>query len=200
MWNEMFDVYVQDKHNLGLESWFNEHNPWALQSIAARMLEAIRKEYWNPSDDVKIALAEIYQKSIEEHGITCCHHTCGNPFMDDYVSGILSAPMEAESSEVEQSSQRYSSGGGGGRRTEEEKGLANETAEVSGVSKMGEELEKPPEETGESAEKIKTGRVMKEEEPAATLPISGAPLMGLIAVVMILFFVGTGFWLKARRG
>jgi len=35
---------------------------------------------------------------------------------------------------------------------------------------------------------------------AAALPISGAPLMGLIAVIMILFFVGTGFWLKARKG
>jgi cobalamin biosynthesis Mg chelatase CobN len=200
MWNEMYDVYVKDKYDMGLEDWFNENNPYALQSITARMLEAVRKGYWDSSEEVKSDLADAYQKSVDEYGVTCCGHTCGNPFINDYVSGILSAPMEAESSEVEQSSQRYSSGGGGGRRTEEEKGLANETAEVSGVSKMGEELEKPPEETGESAEKIKTGRVMKEEEPAATLPISGAPLMGLIAVLMILFFVGTGFWLKARKG
>jgi hypothetical protein len=41
--------------------------------------------------------------------------------------------------------------------------------------------------------------VMKEEELASTLPVSGAPLMGLIAM-MILSFAGTGFWLKARRG
>jgi cobaltochelatase CobN len=200
MWSEVFEVYVQDKYDMGLEDWFNGNNPYAQQSITARMLEAIRKEYWNPSDDVKTALAEAYTKSVEEYGITCCGHTCGNPFINDYVSGILSAPMEAESSEVEQSTQRSSSGGGGGRRTEEEKGLTNETAEVSGVSKMGEELKKPPEETGETAEKVKKGRVMKEEEPASTLPISGAPLMGLIAVVMILFFVGTGFWLKSRKG
>ena len=199
MWNEVFEVYVQDKYDMGLEDWFNENNPYAQQSITARMLEAIRKEYWNPSDEVKTALAETYTKSVEEYGITCCGHTCGNPFINDYVSGILSAPMEAESSEVEQSTQRYSSGGGGGSRTEEEKGVANETAEVSGVSKVGEELKKPPEETGETAEKIKTGRVMKEEEPASAIPISGAPLIGLIAVIAILVFVGIGFWMKARK-
>jgi cobaltochelatase CobN len=199
MWSEVFEVYVQDKYDMGLEDWFNENNPYAQQSITARMLEAIRKEYWNPSDDVKRAITEAYTKSVEEYGITCCGHTCGNPFINDYVSGILSAPMEAESSEVEQSTQRYSSGGGGGSRTEEEKGLANETAEVSGVSKVGEELKKPPEETGESAEKVKKGRVMKEEEPASAIPISGAPLMGLIAVIAILVFVGIGFWLKARK-
>jgi cobaltochelatase CobN len=200
MWNEVFEVYVQDKYDMGLEDWFNENNPYALQSATARMLEAIRKDYWDPSDDVRNALADAYQKSVDEYGITCCGHTCGNPFINDYVSGILSAPMEAESSEVEQSTQRSSSGGGGGRRTEEEKGLTNETAEVSGVSKVGEELKKPPEETGETAEKIKKGRVMEEEEPASAIPISGAPLMGLIAVVMILVFVGIGFWLKARKG
>ena len=199
MWGEMYDVYVQDKYDMGLEGWFNENNPYALQSITARMLEAIRKGYWYPSDDVKTALAETYQKSVEEYGVTCCGHTCGNPFINDYVSGILSAPIEAEPQGEEQSTQISRRSGGGGRRVEEEKGLANETAEVSGVSKAGEELKKPPEETGETAEKVKKGRVMKEEEPASTLPISGAPLMGLIVVIVILVFVGVGFWIKARK-
>ncbi|MCK4733950.1 MAG: cobaltochelatase subunit CobN, partial [Methanophagales archaeon] len=199
MWGEMYDVYVQDKYDMGLEGWFNENNPWALQAMTARMLEAIRKGYWDPSDEVKTALAETYQKSVEEYGVTCCGHTCGNPFINDYVSGILSAPIEAEPQGEEPSTQISRRGGGGGRRTEEEKGLANETAEVSGVSKVGEELKKPPEETGETAEKVKKGRVMKEEEPASALPISGAPLMGLIVVIAILVFVGVGFWLKRRK-
>ena len=199
MWSEMYDVYVQDKYEMGLEGWFNENNPWARQSIAARMIEAIRKDYWNPLDEVKETLAEEYQKSVEDYGITCCGHTCGNPFINDYVSGILSAPVEAAPSDEEQSTQITRRSGGGGRRTVEETGLVNETAEVSGVSKAGEEFKKPPEETGETAEKVKKGRVMKEEEPAATLPISGAPLMGLIAVFLILVFVGIGFWLKTRK-
>ena len=199
MWNEMYEVYITDKHDLGLEKWFNENNPWAVQSITARMLEAVRKGYWDPSDEVKTVLAETYQKSVEEYGITCCHHTCGNPFLDSYMEGIVSAPMEAEPQGEEPSTQISRRSGGGGRRTEEEKGLTNETAEVSGVSKVGEELKKPPEETGEPAEKVKKGKVMKEEEPASTLPISGAPLMGLIVVISILVFVGVGFWLKRRK-
>ncbi|MFZ2071898.1 MAG: cobaltochelatase subunit CobN [Halobacteriota archaeon] len=201
MWNEVFEVYIQDKYDMGLKDWFNENNPYAEQSITARMLEAIRKEYWNPSADVKTALAETYQKSVEDYGITCCGHTCANPFINDYVSGLLPASMEPAEPQGEEPSTKISRrGGGGSHRTEEEIGLVNETAELSGVSKAGEEFKKPPEETGgETAEKVKKGRVMKEEEPASTLPISGAPLMGLIVVIVMLVFVGVGFWLKARK-
>ncbi|MFZ2071899.1 MAG: cobaltochelatase subunit CobN [Halobacteriota archaeon] len=199
MWNEIYNTIIQDKYNLGLKDAFDKDSPHAYQSIVARMLEATRKEYWNPSDDVKTALAETYQKSVDEYGVTCCGHTCGNPFINDYVSGILSAPVKAAPSGEEQSTQISRRGGGGGRRIEEEIGLVNETAELSGVSKVGEEFKKPPEETGETAEKVKKGRVMKEEEPASTLPVSGAPLMGLIVVIVMLVFVGVGFWLKARK-
>ncbi|MCK4733315.1 MAG: cobaltochelatase subunit CobN, partial [Methanophagales archaeon] len=202
MWNEVFEVYVQDKYDMGLENWFNKNNPYALQSITARMIEAIRKGYWNPSDEMKTALAETYTKSVEEYGITCCGHTCANPNLKDKnTAGILSmlGVEPTEQTEEESTTQNPPRHGGGGRRTEEEKGLANETAEVSGVSKVGEELKKPPEETGETAEKVKKGRVMEEEEPASTLPISGAPLMGLIVVIVILVFVGIGFWIKARK-
>jgi len=92
MWNEAYDVYVRDKYDLGLAEWFNESNPYAYQAITARMLEAARKEYWNPPEEVKQALAEEYQKSVDEYGVACCHHTCGNPFLDEYREGILSAP------------------------------------------------------------------------------------------------------------
>jgi cobalamin biosynthesis Mg chelatase CobN len=109
------------------------------------------------------------------------------------MQGIVSASALVQS--TEQST--YSSGGGGswsrkttetetGEETEEEtetepdKGVINAT-ETTGVSKTGEELKKPPEVTSE-----KRGKVMKEEKPAEeaspAFPISGAPLMGIIAV------------------
>ena len=197
MWNEMYSIYVQDKYDLGLQDWFDESNPWAQQSITARMLEAIRKGYWDPSEDVKTNLAELYQKSVEEHGVTCCHHTCGNPLFQDYQQGIVSASVLEQSTEQ---STYYSGGGGGSRRSTEteaepDEGVINAT-ETTGVSKTGEELKKPPEVTSE-----KRGKVMKEEKlvESSAFAVSGAPLMGIIAVIVVLVLIGSGLGYKRRR-
>ena len=45
-WQEMVDVYVRDKHQLGLKKWFEAHNPHALAQNIERMLEAARQSYW----------------------------------------------------------------------------------------------------------------------------------------------------------
>ena len=195
MWNEMYSIYVQDKYDLGLQDWFDENNPWAQQSITARMLEAIRKGYWDPSEDVKTNLAELYQKSVEEYGVTCCHHTCGNPLFQDYQQGIVSASAPEHSTEQ---STYYSGGGGGTRRsaeTEPDEGVINAT-ETTGVSKTGKELKKPPEKTSE-----KRGKVMKEEKlvESSAFAVSGAPLMGIIAVIVVLVLIGIGLGLKRRK-
>ncbi|MDI6886173.1 MAG: cobaltochelatase subunit CobN [archaeon] len=194
MWNQVYEVYVQDKYNLGLEGFFDSNNPYALQSITARMLEAIRKGYWNPSEDVKTTLAETYQQSVEEYGVTCCHHTCANLRLQDYMQGILSVPEQPPEQ------QTYFRGGGARLVETEEKigeGVTNMT-EVTGVSKIGEELKKPPEEASG-----KKGKVMKEEKPvekpSPAFPISGAPLMGIIAVIVILSFIYAGYRLGGRK-
>jgi cobaltochelatase CobN len=41
-WQEFMDVYVRDKHKLGLKTWFEQHNPHALAQSIERMLEAAR--------------------------------------------------------------------------------------------------------------------------------------------------------------
>ena len=45
-WQEMADVYVRDKHQLGLRQWFERNNPHALAQTMERMLEAARQGYW----------------------------------------------------------------------------------------------------------------------------------------------------------
>ncbi len=201
-WNEVYEVYSQDKYDLGLKDWFDKNSPWAEQTVMARMLEAIRKEYWTPSDEVKIALAEEYQQSIEKFGPCCCIVCCGIPQLDEYVQGIISAAQPPEEETTPEEPTYYRRGGGGRARVLPEEPISevvtNETM-ASGVGITGEAIEKPPAETGETAEEVKKGKVMKEEKPAPAPPISGAPLMGLIAVLVIMVFVGIGFWLKRRR-
>lgn len=49
-WQEMVDVYVRDKHKLGLTKWFEQQNPHALAQTMERMLEAARQGYWQADD------------------------------------------------------------------------------------------------------------------------------------------------------
>jgi len=97
MWNEMYEVYIEDKYDLGLDEWFDDENPWAHQSITAKILEATRKSdgegnlYWDASDEIIRNLVKEYVESVAENGAACCHHTCGNPSLDEFVSGIISA-------------------------------------------------------------------------------------------------------------
>jgi len=37
-----------------------------------------------------------YLESVVENGVTCCHHTCGNPLLDEYVQGLLSVAGVSE--------------------------------------------------------------------------------------------------------
>ena len=202
-WNEVYEVYVQDKYDLGLKDWFDENSPWAQQTMMARMLEATRKEYWTPSDEVKTALAEEYQQSVEEFGPCCCKVCCGIEELKTYVQEIISATQPPEEEAPPREPTYYRRGGGGRARVVSEEpiseGVTNETV-VSGVGRTGEAIERPPSETGETAEEVKKGKVMKEEKTAPAPPISVAPLlMGLIAVLVIMVFVGIGFWIKRRR-
>jgi cobaltochelatase CobN len=85
MWNETFDVYVNDKHQLGMKEFFERASPYALQDIAARMLETVRKEYWQASDEVRARLLQEYLDSVARHGLSCSETTCGNPSLTRYV-------------------------------------------------------------------------------------------------------------------
>ena len=91
-WEQTYDVYVEDKYGLEMKDFFNRANPWAYQSIAARMLESIRKGYWKADKKIKVKLSVDYAMSVVEKGIACCHHTCNNPILNQMVVNIISLP------------------------------------------------------------------------------------------------------------
>ncbi|AKB34938.1 CobN-like chelatase BtuS for metalloporphyrine salvage [Methanosarcina siciliae C2J] len=93
VWEQVYETYVNDP---SMKDWFKQNNPDAYQSITARMLEAVRHGYWEPSDEIIESLATAYEESVAENGATCCHHTCGNPLLDKFVSGIVSVPGYSE--------------------------------------------------------------------------------------------------------
>ncbi len=85
MWQQSFEVYVQDKHNLGMEEFFDNNSPFAFQDMSARMLETVRKEYWDADRETLTELLESYVESVKKHGISCTEVSCGNPRLMEYV-------------------------------------------------------------------------------------------------------------------
>lgn len=59
-WQEFVDVYVRDKHQLGLKNWFEKNNPHALAQTMEKMLEMARHGYWQADAKTVAELKERY--------------------------------------------------------------------------------------------------------------------------------------------
>ncbi|MDR1297504.1 MAG: cobaltochelatase subunit CobN [Deltaproteobacteria bacterium] len=92
MWDETYDVYVSDKYDMDIPEYMDEANPWAFQSLTGRMLESVRKGFWQPSEEVRAELAKDYAVSVIMRGVACCDHTCNNPQFHQMVLNMISLP------------------------------------------------------------------------------------------------------------
>ncbi|WP_390618804.1 cobaltochelatase subunit CobN [Maricurvus nonylphenolicus] len=61
-WQEFFEVYVEDKLEVGINEFFEEMNPQSQANMLSRMLEANRKDYWQADAET---LQQILQKFAE---------------------------------------------------------------------------------------------------------------------------------------
>jgi cobaltochelatase CobN len=87
-WQEFVDVYVKDKHRLGLKQWFERHNPHALAQTIERMLEAARQEYWQADPKVVAELKERYRELARRYDVKS-----DNAAFEKFVGyGISTAP------------------------------------------------------------------------------------------------------------
>ncbi|EYS95409.1 cobalamin biosynthesis protein CobN [Cupriavidus sp. SK-4] len=68
-WTEFAEVYVNDKHKLGLNEWFEKNAPHAQAQVIERMLEAARKGYWKADSKLLETLAQRYEDLAQRHDI-----------------------------------------------------------------------------------------------------------------------------------
>jgi cobaltochelatase CobN len=57
VFDDVARTFMMDKEN---RDFFEKENPWALEEIARRLLEAAQRGLWRPADDVKEELRQIY--------------------------------------------------------------------------------------------------------------------------------------------
>jgi cobaltochelatase CobN len=67
-WQAMHETYVTDKRELGIDAWFEQHNPTAQAQLIERMMEAVRKGYWDADEQTRRELAQRWQALTAEHG------------------------------------------------------------------------------------------------------------------------------------
>ena len=89
IWDEMFNVYIDDKHELGMKEYFENKNPSALQDMTAIMLDTIRKGLWKPDQKVIEQLANLHVEMVEKHGAGCSRDTCGDARLHAFLGDIL---------------------------------------------------------------------------------------------------------------
>ena len=65
-WQSLHETYVIDQRELGLNEWFEEHNATAQAQLIERMMEAVRKDYWQASEQTQKEMIARWQTLVNE--------------------------------------------------------------------------------------------------------------------------------------
>jgi Cobalamin biosynthesis protein CobN and related Mg-chelatases len=81
----------KDWHDLAATYIFNDAvraklDPYALQAMIGYQMEAARKGMWQASKEDLTQLSNIYMQTMVDYGVVCCHHTCKNIVMNEWLA------------------------------------------------------------------------------------------------------------------
>lgn len=78
-WAEVKAVYVDDRYDMNMDAYFEQHNPHARQHLLQTLLEAIERGAWQADDADRAQLEQALAQSVARHGADCalpaCTHT-----------------------------------------------------------------------------------------------------------------------------
>lgn len=113
MWNELYEVYLDDKYDVGTLDKFAAVNPVAMQEMTATMLETARKGYWQASDEQLQRVATVYADFVNRFGPSGSSFDGDNQKLQQFVADHLS---QETSKEYAQAMQRQRTAGNQGDR------------------------------------------------------------------------------------
>lgn len=86
MWDEIYNVYVEDKFNLDVRDFYERENPAALQDVSATMLESARKGMWKATDAQLASLAKLHTELVEKYGASGSQRVMDNAKLRDFIA------------------------------------------------------------------------------------------------------------------
>lgn len=95
-WQSLMDVYINDQYGIGTLQWFQQSNHQALAQISERMLEAVRLNYWTPSQETQRTLARVYREASDANGLIERNQMVA-AFVEDNFPDFDARPMPVQS-------------------------------------------------------------------------------------------------------
>lgn len=86
LWDDIHDVYVNDKYDLNIKEFFETQNPAALEEMTAVMLESVRKGMWQASEQQIKELADLHTELVNKYNPSCSGFVCNNAKLRDFIS------------------------------------------------------------------------------------------------------------------
>lgn len=204
MLQEAYDVFFNDRNNLGLKKWFNKNNPYSYQAMAAELIGLIEKGYWKPSGYVAKNLANIMAQNVIDNGVACCDCTCGNLAMMEWATKYINPdllaqfnaqvykstmnPSFAPKSELQQNQPSKTQPQGSTTSGKQvEAAISNNPS--SGDNQQQSEAGQSPGDQGEQ----KAYEISKADSSSSSSQ-TGMPVAAIVGVVLIIGLVGVGYF------
>ncbi|WP_406661023.1 cobaltochelatase subunit CobN [Methanolobus sp. ZRKC3] len=216
MWDMTYETFVNDPT---VSEWMKEVSPYAYESTTGRLIEVIRTGNWDPSNTVRSALINEYLDAVNENGVTCCHHTCGNPLIDEFIqsdidsgrSQVSQTKMDTYKKIMEEtrnplpksptpSSKKSSSNTGTELNVVETTGRNQTSYTDSGSGEIMEEeasLKSPTEDNYVEGYEMTRETVVDESE-SSSYSISGSDIMASFFVIALVGAIYVGFWRRKQ--
>ena len=86
MWDEIYEVYVKDKHGLNLKTFFEVQSPAALEEMTAVMMETARKGMWKATDEQLADIAALHTELVNKYKPSCSGFVCDNAKLREFIA------------------------------------------------------------------------------------------------------------------
>lgn len=96
MWDEIYEVYVRDKHNLGVKTFFERESPAALEEVTAVMMESARKGMWKATDAQLSEIAALHTELVNKYKPSCSGFVCDNAKLREFIAERADASAATE--------------------------------------------------------------------------------------------------------
>lgn len=96
MWDEIYEVYVKDKFQLGIRQYFENQNPAAMQEMTAVMMETARKGMWKATEQQLADIAQVHTELVNAHKPSCSGFVCDNAKLRAFIASKTDSDVALE--------------------------------------------------------------------------------------------------------
>lgn len=91
MWDKLYDVYVKDSYQLGVQQFYKDQNPAAMQEITSVMMETARKGMWKATDEQLTTIAQVHTDLVKEFGASGSGFSGSNVKLQNFIASKVSS-------------------------------------------------------------------------------------------------------------